>query len=235
MSYISGQRFHANTSVQTSHSVSLTVPGGCKTVLLLAARGYSGDTEFGVVTGATLGGTAMTVHGNGASATTNLGAALLSLQNPSTGSQTLAVTWDETLGRYDFTVVYLDDTSALSGGAVGTVNGSNGAAVTITSETGATVYGLVFARDSGGAPSITAGAGETVLESFANQTGWGGNSVTALLSKAGATNVTIDPSISTADSGSVAAAISVAASGGGSPPSTAPAAAWLRSTLEHLW
>ena len=219
MSYISGQRFHNNSGASTSKTVTVNVPASCETVLVLAVRGYPGDgAPWPAVTGATLGGASMALQGAAAGAFGNLGASVLSFANPTSGSQSLVITWDAAFGRYDIVVAYLTDTGALSGFS-GNVAALGAASATVASRAGDTVYAITVCRDSSGAPSITAGTGETILEGFANETAWGGNATAAVLSEAGATSVVVAPSVSSADSASVLCAISESGTGAPPPPS----------------
>lgn len=216
MSFISAQRFHALTGASSTHTVSLTIPANCGTVLLLAAKGYTSDF-FHTVLGATINGVPMTVHGNCPTAVNSLGGALCSLQTPPIGTQSLVVTWSDPLTRYDLTVVYLTDTTALSGGTAGTVSTSGAATVTVPSANGQTVYAIALARGSAADLGIAAGDGETVIWTGANQTAWGANMVTAVLTElADGPSVIVDPVISgTVDIGSLVVGISVAGGGGG--------------------
>lgn len=202
MAYISAQRFHAQQASSTSLSLTVNVPATCNRVVVLAARGYINDTNP-VLTGGTLGGQALTLVANASATTNGLGGGLLSMTAPPTGSQTLALTWDLVLSRYDVIVMYFTDAVgvALTGATgIATFTGANSPTRTVTSASGSTVYGVLLLRGSSASdPAATAGTGETIIASLGTETAWGGRGTAYVLSEAGASSVTLNPSATNTD------------------------------------
>lgn len=210
MSLTSTQFADLNSFAGTTQTFALTVPSGTKRMLVGVVRPPNNSSSTDTVSSATWNGTSMTLAGASA-ANQYLHLALLTLVDPASGAHDLVITFSGPDTNRLALIAAYDD-------AYGTIGTPTLAPFlqsgTVTSATGDTV--VCFAaglNDQSGTGTITAGSGETEVVEYAPVNHY---TRMGLLTKAGSTSVTMNPTIATSGDPGVIV-VNLASSGGGAP------------------